>query len=67
MQKALAYPGIRLLELTPEIAVESTRLPDFRHRDPANQIIVAMARLHQCPLLTLDEKLLCYSNVQSIA
>lgn len=42
---ALAYPGIRLLNLSPEAAVESTRLPGVFHRDPADLIIVATARL----------------------
>lgn len=40
---ALAYPGMRLLELTPQICVESTQLPGNFHRDPADQIIVATA------------------------
>ncbi len=29
--KTLVYPGIRLLDLTPEIALESTRLPSPFH------------------------------------
>jgi PIN domain nuclease of toxin-antitoxin system len=45
LDQALAYPGMRLLELTPRIAVESTQLPGSFHRDPADQIIVATARL----------------------
>jgi len=31
--QALAYPGIRLLYLTPRIALESTQLPGTFHRD----------------------------------
>jgi PIN domain nuclease of toxin-antitoxin system len=34
MRQALGYPGIRLLELSPEISIESTRLPGEFHRDP---------------------------------
>lgn len=60
LEQALSYPGIRLLELTPEIAVESTQLPGEFHRDPADQIIVATARLHNCPLVTSDGNLLNY-------
>ena len=66
-QQALNYPGIRLLELTSEIAVESTRLPGKFHRDPADQIIVATSRICGCPLLTSDKKLLNYSHVETIA
>lgn len=64
MTKALAYPGIRLLDLSPQIAVESTRLPGVFHRDPADQIIVATARLHKCPLVTMDQKIRAYAHVQ---
>ena len=60
---ALDYPGIRLLELTPEIAIESTQLPGEFHRDPADQIIVATARVNDCPLLTVDHKILNYPHV----
>ena len=63
MSTALNYPGIKLLELTPQIAVESTRLPGEFHRDPADQIIVATARIHNSALLTLDQKILSYPHV----
>jgi PIN domain nuclease of toxin-antitoxin system len=62
---ALARPGIQLLALTPKIAVESTQLPGTFHRDPADQIIVATARVFDCPLLTLDAKILAYSHVKA--
>jgi PIN domain nuclease of toxin-antitoxin system len=65
--QALTYPGIRLLELTPEIAIESTQLPGDFHRDPADQIIVATARVHNCPLVTSDGKLLKYPHLQTVA
>jgi PIN domain nuclease of toxin-antitoxin system len=63
MSQALAYPGMRLLELTPEVAVESTQLPGVFHRDPADQIIVATARTYNCALLTADAKILSYPHV----
>ncbi|MGR0481029.1 MAG: type II toxin-antitoxin system VapC family toxin [Candidatus Electronema sp. V4] len=64
INQALSYPGIQLVELSPSIAVESTRLPGEFHRDPADQLIVATARIHDCPLLTLDRKILAYSHVK---
>ena len=57
LDQALAYPGIRLLELTPRIIVESTQLPGTFHRDPADQLIVATARVYTCPLVTVDRKI----------
>lgn len=64
--KALSYPHTCLLPLTPEIAVESTRLPGAFHRDPADQIIVATARLLDCLLVTADSKLRAYSHVETV-
>ena len=62
---ALAYPGIRLLALSPEVSVESTQLPGAFHRDPADQIIVATARLYACPLVTMDRQIRAYAHVQT--
>jgi PIN domain nuclease of toxin-antitoxin system len=61
--RALAYPGVRLLALTPEIVIESTQLPAPFHKDPADQIIVATARVYSCPLVSLDRKIQTYSHV----
>ena len=66
-ENALSYPGIHLLELTPEIAIESTQLPGEFHRDPADQMIVATARVYGCPLVTSDGRLLEYPHVETIA
>lgn len=64
---ALGYPGVRLLELSPEIAVASTRLPGDFHKDPADQIIVATARVNGCPLVTSDQRLIFYKHVETVA
>ena len=64
LEQALAYPGIQLLNLTPRIVVESTKLPGTFHRDPADQIIVATARVYDSPLLTADDKILNYPHVK---
>jgi PIN domain nuclease of toxin-antitoxin system len=65
-EQALSYPGTQVLALTPEIAIGSTRLPGEFHRDPADQIIVATARVYGCPLVTSDEKILNYPHVTTI-
>ena len=62
---ALAYPGVQLLNLTIPIVVQSTKLTGF-HRDPADQLIVATARIYECPLLTADSKILAYPDVQTL-
>jgi PIN domain nuclease of toxin-antitoxin system len=66
MNTALALPGIVLLPLTPEIAVESVRLPPPIHSDPADQLIVATSRRLGAPLATADERLRNYPGVAKI-
>lgn len=66
LDQALAYPEIRLLELTPRIVVESTRLPGSFHRDPADQLIVATARVHRISLATADGRILDYDGVETL-
>ncbi len=63
-EQALRYPGIILLGLTPRIVVESTQLPPGFHKDPADQLIVASARVLDCQLLTADDKILQYPHVR---
>ena len=63
LDQALLYPGIQLLDLTPRIVVESTQLHGTFHRDPADQIIVATARVYESPLVTLDDKIRIYPHV----
>ncbi len=64
---ALAYPGVQLVQLSPAISVESTRLPQPFHKDPADQIIVATARVNDCSVATADDKILKYSHVRTLA
>lgn len=62
---ALAYPGVRVVDLTPAIVIESTQLPGRFHRDPADQIIVATARVLGCDLLTADQRIRDYPYVNT--
>lgn len=62
---ALAYPGVKLLDLTLPIVIDSTQLSGF-HSDPFDQIIVATARFYDSPLLTADAKILAYSGVKTL-
>jgi len=67
MRLALGYPGLTLLPLEPEIAIESTRLPGSFQNDPADQIIVATARIHRCPIVTVDDRISAYPHVQALS
>ena len=59
---ALTAPGIRLVDLSPEIALESTRLPGDPHGDPADRIIMATARVLGGTLVTRDKQILDYAS-----
>jgi PIN domain nuclease of toxin-antitoxin system len=62
INEALAMPGLGVLDLSPEIAVESCRLPGDFHGDPADRIIGASARTHGLVLITQDQKILEYAK-----
>jgi PIN domain nuclease of toxin-antitoxin system len=62
VQRALAAPGIELTPLTPDIAIESTRLPSTFHGDPADRIIAATARACGGTLVTADKAILNYAK-----
>jgi PIN domain nuclease of toxin-antitoxin system len=46
---------VRILPITPAIANEVARIPDGVHRDPADRLIIATARVHELPVLTRDQ------------
>ena len=62
IEQALKAPGVRLVPLTPEIAVDSCNLPGAFHGDPADRLIVATTRMQDATLVTQDQKILDYSN-----
>lgn len=65
LEAALNYPNLQLLNLTVPIIIQSTQLTGF-HNDPADQIIVATAKVYNCPLLTADKKILDYPDITTI-
>jgi len=66
VREALATPGLSLAPLTPEIALESSRLPGLFHGDPADRIIVATARSLGARLLTRDQKMIEYGRQRHV-
>lgn len=59
-------PFVEFIPIDNRIAVEANQLPGDFHRDPADRLIVATARLLDMPLLTADTKILDYPFVQTI-
>ena len=58
LNRALMYPGVRLVPLSKYAAVESCRLPGNFHKDPADRMLVAAAIELDCPVVTADGKIL---------
>ncbi len=63
---AKSHSGIVIEALNPEDAIASTQLPGDFHKDPADRIIVAMARRSDVPLITCDNNILKYPHVKTI-
>ncbi len=53
----LACAAVEVLPITVAVAAEVAALPAFFHRDPADRLIVATARVHGLPLLSRDNKI----------
>lgn len=56
--------NIQVLQITPEVVANAMALPDFPNRDPADELIVATARVHKLTLLTADTKLKKYRHAK---
>jgi PIN domain nuclease of toxin-antitoxin system len=65
-EQALEGSRINLIPLTPRIAIQSTRLPEKPHGDPADRILIATAHEHNAILVTHDQKILDYGKSKFI-
>lgn len=55
----------RCLPVNNDIAIESYQIPEPFHRDPADRLLVATARVEGCTLLSADRLILDYPHVRS--
>jgi PIN domain nuclease of toxin-antitoxin system len=67
LERATAAPLVRRLGITPAVAAEVAALPASFHRDPADRILVATARVHGAKLLTSDARIIDAEIVETIA
>lgn len=49
-----------------DVVEEAYSLPEPFHRDPADRILVATARLARMPIVTADRRILEYPHVQTL-
>jgi PIN domain nuclease of toxin-antitoxin system len=61
-----ALPFLTFVPIGNALAIESVRLPDFPHADPADRIIAATALSLGAVLVTKDEKLRNYPHVKTL-
>jgi PIN domain nuclease of toxin-antitoxin system len=66
LNQAMEMPKLQTLELTPEIAVRSTRLSSQFHQDPADRLIVATAIEHNASVVTCDQRIAQYGGVDVV-
>lgn len=67
LQVAQTAEQIRVQPLSARICLESVQLPGEFHRDPADRLIAATARILKAELATADAKILAYSGVRIVA
>jgi PIN domain nuclease of toxin-antitoxin system len=58
LDSAAGTRTVRVVSITPAVAVELARLPARFRRDPADRLIVATARAYGYPLITRDRAIL---------
>ncbi len=61
-----AIEGVRFVPVDNEVAIQSVRLPGEFHPDPADRMIVALARRLSTALITSDAKIQTYKHVKTI-
>jgi len=59
--------GWNVIPISLEIIEESYSLPGPIHRDPADRIIIATARLENLTIITTDRLILDYPHVKSLS
>lgn len=62
VRQLFANPWIRLAELTPQIAVDSSFLTEIPHGDPADRMLAATAIAMHLTLVTRDRKLIDFGE-----
>ena len=64
--RALSRPGTRVLDVTPDIAVEAATLPGSPPADPADRMLIATARRRSLTLVTADRRILDYAAAGAV-
>jgi PIN domain nuclease of toxin-antitoxin system len=66
LAKVESLTNLVFLPIGNAIALAAVNLPEPFHKDPADRLIVATARINACPIITADEKIRVYPHVRTI-
>jgi PIN domain nuclease of toxin-antitoxin system len=66
LKTVASIEGVSFVPVDNDLAVQSVRLPGEFHPDPADRLIVALARHYSVPLVTADTKIRDYQHVKTI-
>ena len=67
LEQVVALAQVERAGISPAVAAEVAALPPTFHRDPADRIIVASARIHGARLLTHDRRIIASRLVPTVA
>lgn len=56
----------RSIDVDHRVSIEAYKLPGRFHKDPADRMLVATARINDLTLVTADERILAYRSVRSL-
>lgn len=66
LETIAAIEGVSFVPVNTAVAVQSVRLPGEFHSDPADRIIVALARHYSVSLVTANTNIRAYRHVKTI-
>jgi PIN domain nuclease of toxin-antitoxin system len=58
--------GWKVLDVDWRTLEEAYSLPEYPHRDPADRILIATARIHGMPVVTADARIRDYPHVDTV-
>jgi PIN domain nuclease of toxin-antitoxin system len=61
-EAAVLRSRFRHLPVTADMALAAYELPEPFHKDPADRLIVAVARLLKAPVVTIDRRIIAYGQ-----
>jgi PIN domain nuclease of toxin-antitoxin system len=62
INQVISMPGLKVIDLSIPILVQSCELLNYPHKDPSDRLIIASSRAINAHLMTFDQKIIDYAN-----